>query len=207
MRRTTVYIDGFNLYHRLLKGSPYKWLDLRAMCSHLLPDPHVITRIKYFTALVSGRNDVDTPIRQKTYLRAIQSHIPILEIYYGKFMTHEVMAKLVTSINGQPYARIYKTEEKGSDVNMAVHILNDAWLNEYDSAVIISNDSDIAESLRLVRAQHPKKILGLLSPVNAPSKELQKNVNFTKIIRKGVLASSQLPSPIPGTSIHKPPTW
>jgi uncharacterized LabA/DUF88 family protein len=101
-----------------------------------------------------------------------------------------------------------KTEEKGSDVNLAVHLLNDAWLDHFDCAVIISNDSDLAEPLRLVREQN-KKTIGLTSPLihGHPSRELQKYAHFVKRIREGVLRISQLPSPIPGTTIHKPATW
>ena len=46
---------------------------------------------------------------------------------------------------------IYKTEEKGSDVNLALHLLNDAWLNAFDCAVIVSNDSDLAPALKMVK--------------------------------------------------------
>jgi uncharacterized LabA/DUF88 family protein len=85
--------------------------------------------------------------------------------------------------------------------------LNDAWLDHYDCAVIVSNDSDLAESLRLVKEQHKKKI-GLITPGKIhPSRELLKYADFTKRIRKGVLGASQLPDSIPGTTIHKPKIW
>ncbi len=75
--------------------------------------------------------------------------------------------------NPPKFTRIFKTEEKGSDVNLAVHLLNDAWLNKYECAVIISNDSDLAEPLRLIKQQNGKKI-GLISPLiqGHPSREL-----------------------------------
>ena len=66
---------------------------------------------------------------------------------------------------------VIKTEEKGSDVNIAVHLVNDAWLDKYDCAVVVSNDSDLAESLRIVREER-KKAVGLLTPVEYPSREL-----------------------------------
>ena len=107
------------------------------------------------------------------------------------------------------FTKIYKTEEKGSDVNLAVHILNDAWLDKYDCAVIISNDSDLAEPLRIIRSQHKDIVIGLLSPVikGHPSNELQKYAHFVKRIRKGVLKISQLPDKIPGSKIYKPNQW
>lgn len=207
MVRTSVYIDGFNLYHRLLQNSPHKWLDVKRLCEQLLKPYNQIVSIKYFTALVSGRTDVNQPIRQETYFRAMKHHIPELSIFFGSFQTHPKMSRLVNPINGKKYAEVYKTEEKGSDVNLSVHLLNDAWLDAYDSAILISNDSDIAEALRLVRLHHPNKSIGLLSPVDSPSAELRKHTIFTKKIRAGVLANSQLPNPIPGTTLTKPLSW
>lgn len=52
--RTYVYIDGFNLYYRAVKNTPYKWLDLKKLCMHLINPKHNIIKIKYFTAKISG---------------------------------------------------------------------------------------------------------------------------------------------------------
>jgi len=203
--RTYIYIDGFNFYYRLIKNTPYKWLDLKALFSKLLTDQNNILKIKYFTAIVSGRIDPHQPIRQKTYIRALEKHIPELEVYYGHFLSHEVDAPRAGASPMQ-FVKIIKSEEKGSDVNLAVHLLNDAWLNKYDCAIVVSNDSDLAEALRIVKNDLRKKI-GLLTPVDSPSMELKKYATFTKQIRKGVLSVSQLPDPIPGTTLYKPKTW
>jgi len=70
---TNVYVDAFNLYYGCLKGTPYRWLDLDALCRQLLPRDQ-IHRIRYFTALVSGRpGDLRQPQRQQAYLRALQT--------------------------------------------------------------------------------------------------------------------------------------
>ena len=205
--RTYVYIDGFNFYYRAVKDTPYKWLDFNTLFQHLLSPKNQIISIKYFTALVSGKFDPDQPIRQKTYIRAIQKYIPQLSVYYGHFLSHEIFAPLAKPEGNKRFVRIIKTEEKGSDVNLAIHVLNDAWLDLYDCAVIVSNDSDLAESLRLVKEQH-NKVIGLITPGKGhPSRELLKYADFTKRIRKGVLAISQLPDPIPGTTIYKPKVW
>lgn len=206
--RTSVYIDGFNLYYRALKDSPYKWLDLKKLVTNLLSPKHVIVEIKYFTAIVSGIFDPDQPSRQRTYIRALETYIPELTVYYGHFLSHPTFLPLSPLTSTLKLVKVMKTEEKGSDVNLAVHILNDAWLEKYDCAVIVSNDSDLAESLRLIRIQH-NKMIGLISPLidGHPSRELQKYAHFIKRIRKGVLKISQLPSPIPDTTIHKPTSW
>ena len=63
-------------------------------------------------------------------LRALQVYIPYIEIYYGHFLRNPIIAPLVTPTKTEQYAYVIKTEEKGSDVNLAVHLLNDAWLNK-----------------------------------------------------------------------------
>ena len=211
--RTYIYIDGFNFYYGAVKDSPYKWLDLKKLFESLLDPAHQIISIKYFTAIVTGKLDPGQPIRQKTFIRALKKFIPEISVYYGKFLSHNVFKPLAYPIDQNTFgkhikfANVIKTEEKGSGVNIAVHLLNDAWLDQYDCAVIVSNDSDLAESLRLVKEQHKKKI-GLITPGKThPSRELLKYADFTKRIRKGVLGASQLPDPIPGTKIHKPKVW
>ncbi len=211
--RTYIYIDGFNFYYGAVKDTPYKWLDFKKLFNLLLDPKHKILSIKYFTAMVTGKIDPGQPIRQKTFLRALQKYIPEISIHYGEFLSHNVFKPLAYPINKNlfgkniKFANIIKTEEKGSDVNLALNLLNDAWLDLYDCAVVVSNDSDLAESLRLVKTQH-KKMIGLITPSKThPSKELMQYADFNKRIRKGVLAASQLPDPIPESKLRKPATW
>ena len=103
---------------------------------------------------------------------------------------------------------VVKTEEKGSDVNLAVHLLNDSWLDRYDCAVVVSNDSDLAEAMRLVKQHHEKLIIGLVTPgSHRPSRQLQRHADFARRVRENVLQDSQLPNPIPTTNIRKPASW
>ena len=92
-------------------------------------------------------------------------------------------------------------------MNLAVHLLHDAWNNKFDCAVIVSNDSDLAEPVRIVKCEL-KKAVGIIIPGSGrPSKELCRFATFVKPIWKSALAASQLPQTIPGTSIHKPTDW
>jgi uncharacterized LabA/DUF88 family protein len=211
--RTFVYIDGFNFYYRAVKNTQYKWLDFKKLFQNLLDPKHDIISIKYFTAIVSGKIDPDQPIRQKTFIRALQKHIPEFSVYYGMFLSHPTFQPLVSPIDKNvfgkdiKFANIIKTEEKGSDVNLAIHLLNDAWLDKYDCAVIVSNDSDLSESMKIVKTER-LKMVGLITPGDShPSKELMQYANFNKRVRKNVLAISQLPDPIPNSTIHKPKSW
>ncbi len=207
--RTYIYIDGFNFYYGAVRETAFKWLDFKAFFTCVLKRHHQILSIKYFTALVSATpKDPDKPIRQKTYIRAIKSYIPELEVYYGHFLSHEISAPLANASGGKRFENVIKTEEKGSDVNLAVHLLNDAWLDRYDCAVVVSNDSDLAEAMRLIKEHHSQKLLGLITPgERKTSKQLQRHADFVRKVRRGTLAKTQLPNPIPGTTIHKPLGW
>ena len=206
--RTYLYIDGFNFYYRAVKGTAYKWINFKSLFQKLLLPENQIVKIKYFTALVSGKYNPQKPIKQKTFIRALELTIPEIEVFYGHFLTHEVFAPLAKPEVDKKSIKIIKTEEKGSDVNIAVQLLNDAWLNSFDCAVVVSNDSDLAEAMKLVKKHHPTKKLGLFMPGKGhPSKELMQYADFVKRIREGVLQSSQLPNPIPGGNIYKPGNW
>ena len=206
--RTNVYVDGFNLFYGALKGTSCKWLDLHLLFQTVLGTHHNIRSIKYFTARVSGTPvDPSKPQRQDVYLRALQRFRPHTEVHYGHFLTHKIWAHLVRPAGRQHKVEVLRTQEKGSDVNLAVHVVNDAWLDAYDCAVVVTNDSDISEALSIVK-QHCSKRIGLLTPgTRRPSRQLLSHADFSRNIRRGVLRSSQLPNPIPGTNIRKPSNW
>lgn len=89
--------------------------------------------------------------------------------------------------------KVVKTEEKGSDVNIASHILIDAYQSKYDVAVIISNDSDLLFPITHVK-KGLGKIIGLLNPHQNPSRDLIATADFYKPIREKVLQVSQFPT-------------
>lgn len=203
--KTNIYIDGFNLYYGAVKRTPYRWLNLAEMCQLLLPRDK-IQRIKYFTALVNPRpHNPDQRIRQETYLRALAT-IPNLTTIFGYFLTHEVTMPLAGEKGG--YAKVIKTEEEGSDVNIATHLLVDGFKNDYDVAVVVSNDSDLLLPIRFVIEELHKPV-GLLNPQKHPSVELSKYATFIKHIRPNVLKKCQFPSTLNDSegTFSKPAKW
>ena len=206
--KTYVYVDAFNLYFGCVKNTPYKWLDLSKLCAILLPQ-HQIERIKYFTAYVKALpNNPDAPRRQQTYIRALQT-LSHLEIVYGHFLSHNVRMPLAHPIVGQPRTvEVLKTEEKGSDVNLAVQLLHDAYQNRYESAVVISGDSDLLSAVQIVKNELGKPV-GVLNPQKRPSRMLQQHATFYKHIRPGVLAGSQFPRVLKDQhgTFNKPSEW
>lgn len=209
--RTNVYVDGFNFYYGVVRNTPWKWVDFRALFELALKPHHEICTIKYFTARVSPtERDQSAPERQDFFLQALKHHCPKVEIYFGHFLDNEKTMPLAPPNRG--YAKVTRIEEKGSDVNLAVHLLNDAWLDAYECAVVVSNDSDLTEAMRLVRERG--KRIGLITPRTErnrkdrrTSKELLRYASFRRELRERYLRKAQMPPVIPGTSIRKPETW
>ncbi|MCI0402531.1 MAG: NYN domain-containing protein [Acidobacteria bacterium] len=206
--RAYVYVDGLNPYYGALKGTSYKWLNLAELCRLLLPNDHIV-QIKYYTAVVEARpDDPDAPTRQQFYLRALRT-IPNLSIYFGHFLTQERSLPLVSpKAKGPKSARVYKTEEKGSDVNLATHLVRDGFRKEYDVAVVVTNDSDLLEPIRVVRRELGIPV-GVLNPHPKPSRALLPHVTFIKQIRAGQLARSQFPEVLADSkgAFSKPTRW
>jgi len=203
--KTIVYVDGFNLYYGAVKGTPYRWLNIARMCDLLLPHDRV-HQIKYFTALVNPRpHDPDQRLRQETYLRALAT-LPNFSTIFGYFLTHEVTMPLAGGKGG--YANVIKTEEKGSDVNIATHLLVDGFKNAFELAVVVSNDSDLLLPIRFV-VEELKKPVGLLNPQKHPSVELTKYATFVRHIRANVLKKSLLPLTLTDANgtFSKPASW
>ena len=141
-------------------------------------------------------------------MRALQT-IPNLSITFGTFLSHEVdMPSAGSAASPPPMVRVIKTEEKGSDVNLATFLLKDGYEGDYDCAVVVSNDSDLVEPIKVVRHSLAKPV-GVLYPHRRASIELRLHATFIKPIRKGVLASSQLPRVMRDAKgqFHKPPAW
>ena len=202
------YIDGLNLFYGCLRGSPYKWLDPMRLIQSLAGSQCHIGRVKYFTAIVEAKRDNPlAPQRQAEYIRAMKHQNPGLEVFYGRFQRDEIEVD-----NAKPPPakfRGFRDKEKKSDVNMATHLLNDAWLDTYDRAIVLSNDSDFSEAMRLVKHHFPRKKLWLVTPdeTEQPAGDLIKYADIHRKVRPRALKKSQLPDPIPGTSIHKPEDW
>lgn len=182
---TNLYVDGFNLYNRAVKRTPFKWLDLRKLAETLFPRDD-IRRICYFTALVRPRpNDPHQVERQDAYLRALAT-LPGLEIHYGEFRERIKKRPLASPRPDLPrYVRIRDTEEKGSDVNLAAPIR------------YVSRDL----GLRVV----------VVNPDSATSthNDLVKSATYVKRLWKSHLRESQLPPTIADAHglITKPAAW
>ncbi len=109
--------------------------------------------------------------------------------------------------SGAVAAEVHTMEEKGSDVNLAVHLLNDAWKNLFDVAVVISNDTDLAAAILLVTKERGKTVYVVNPGGKWVAQPLKDAGGRERHIRPAMLRRSQFPDPIPGTAIRKPAGW
>ena len=193
MKKLIAYIDGFNLYHRAVKGTPYKWLDFESLIRKLIPEEYKILKIRYFTAMVKDRKGRN---KQHTYLRATQTN-PKIEIHKGLFLL-----------------RNKSFTEKCSDVSLGTYMIRDACKEDYDCSLLVSNDLDFRDPLNLLKEEFNKDII-ILNPDKGNAIAEYRNlakINKIKLrdIRGATLKNSQLPDPVilsNGKEIRKPDQW
>lgn len=217
--RTILYVDGFNLYYRKLKRSPeLKWLDLERLGQRMLSQHNQIVGIKYFTARVSSFANPDAPRKQQLYFNALKS-LPNLTIHEGRFQSSQKWAQMAKPPTLKPEGSVSEpwpdvvlinhTEEKGSDVNLASHLLLDAFLDRFDVAAVISGDSDLTAPIRMVR-DDLAKVVGILTPKSGIPKEMEEAASFVKRIKPNHLRDSQFPDDVVlngSKCITRPENW
>ncbi len=207
---TNLYIDGFNLYYRALKDTPFRWLDLRKLGETLFPQDS-ICRVCYFTALLDARPDnPNQPRRQLVYLRALAT-LPGFEAHFGAFRSGTKRRPLAEPVPGLPsHALVRDSEEKGSDVNLATRLLVDGFNGKYEQAVVVSNDADFAGAMRYARDDLGLRVT-LVNPDsrNASPRELASAATYVKRLWNSHLRRSQLPDTLTDAvgTITKPAAW
>ncbi len=201
--RTRVYVDGFNLYYGALKGTPFRWLDLVALARKSLSAKNEITRLNYYTARVSSKVKADSPAKQQAYLAALASS-ELVKIHLGNFVarTRRLPEHPIPEA-GPKFVEVLWSEEKGSDVNLASHLVFDGCKGNFDVAVVISNDTDLIEPIRLVTELG--KPVGLLTHASRPAEKLGEVASFVRNIKRAHLRACQLENPTGGA--HKPAKW
>lgn len=203
-----VYVDAFNLYYGCLKKTQYKWLDIAAMCRLAFPSD-TIQRVRVFTARVKPTpEDPSQHTRQDAYFRALATTSG-LTLHMGHFLQSTVR---MGNANPPPATvEVVKREEKGSDVNLATYLLLDAFDGDSEGAVVVSNDSDLAEPVRVVRDRFhlPITVLHPLRRGRTRNFQLREAATASLAIETSWLANAQFPPLIQDAAgmIHRPSTW
>ena len=207
---TNVYIDGFNLYYRALKDSPFRWLDLRRLAETLFPQDS-INRVCYFTARLDVRpGNPGQAQRQLIYLRALGTLLGF-DVHFGVFRSGVKRRPLAEPTPGLPtHVLVRDSEEKGSDVNLATRLLVDGFNGEYEQAVVVSNDADFAGAMRYVQDDLGLRVtLVNPDPRNSSPRELADAATYVKRLWKSHLRRSLFPDALSDDVgvIRKPEAW
>ena len=229
--RTAVYIDGYNLYYGRLRDSDFKWLDVVALFESIIKVQHSnasVNAVKLFTAHALAKfatHGQDSVIAQHAYHRALQARYPDrVEITLGSHSHDKTGTLLPTFTPGAPYdrnlrSRVWKIEEKQTDVNIAIAMYRDASKGLFDQQVICTNDSDAEPTLRAIREDFPLITLGVITPIRPASDDdrarsisasLKRHAHWTRRhILDAELAAALLPDQVPTKKkpIKRPVHW
>jgi uncharacterized LabA/DUF88 family protein len=205
VERLIAYIDGFNLYFGLKsKGwRRYYWLNPRSLVVNLLKPTQKLVVVEYFTSRISTCPfHSDKSKRQSTFLEAIET-VRGLRVFYGHFHRKSHFCYRCG-------ATWDTHEEKMTDVNIAVEMLNDASDDLIDTALLVSADSDLIAPIECIRVRYPKKRVVLAYPPNRQSKRLESAAHACFRIGRKKLQDSQLPEKVTkpdGFVVMRPASW
>lgn len=201
MERIITYIDGYNLYYSL-RDQGWKWaywLNLHALAQNMLTPKQTLFRVKYFTTRVNKPEDRRR--RQLEYLEALGA-IPEVEIFYGQFVPDQVICHRCNYT--------YTTyHEKMTDVNIAVEMMTDALQDKFDSAMLISGDSDLVGLVKRVKQLFKKRVIIAFPPHRKP-RSLRNEASAVLDINAALLAKSLFPEKVTkpdGYVLRRPTAW
>jgi Uncharacterized conserved protein len=201
VRRVIVYVDGFNLsYGRKERyGNRYLWLDLRKLGLHLLRPDQVLVTVRYFTARV--RDDPEKFAQQRAYLGALRCQ-PGIDIIFGRFQAKKVRCRCCGS-------EWTSHEEKKTDVSIAVALLEDGIADRFDTAILVSADSDLCPAVQALGRQRPEARMIAAFPPARHSEELRMSCQAAFTLGEANLRQSQLPQVVERDSATyaRPAAW
>ena len=162
------------------------------------PKNEEIQTVYYFSAIATW-----IPERAKKHLLYIHALRTVgVKDVMGKFSLRERKCPLC--------AKCYQShEEKKTDINIAITLLGDAIADKFDTALILSGDSDLAPVTSKLRQLCPGKKIGIIVPQNQSAMNLKKHADFFKKIQDRDLKKSLLPEQVTykGNIITAPASW
>jgi len=212
--RVFSYIDGYNLYFGLrekihtkddkgrepnLRWKRYLWIDVVKLSESLLRPDQVLLRTKYFTSRIRGKPESEG--RQSAFLEVLNA-LPNTSIYFGIFQPDPKRCENCSAISFHP-------QEKRTDVNIATQLLYDAIRNNFDTAFLITGDSDQVPTIQMAREVFKKRVI-VIFPPKRTSADLQKVANAVYRLGEAKFKQSLLPDRITlpsGKEIACPAKW
>ena len=196
------FIDGFNVYHSIKRKKTYHkylWLNYRSIAERFIKKGDTISKIYYFSAYATWKPH--SMKRHRKLVDALKSKN--VNVVLGKFKKKDRHCKVCG-------ASFLAREEKQTDVNIAVYLFKEAYENNYDTAFIMTNDTDLIPAIKMVKNSFPSKKIGVLFPIDRSSVELKNTCHFWRAVQRKDLSKSQfsdqvqLPS---GVILTRPRSW
>jgi len=208
--KAVAYIDAFNFYYGLTKGTKYRWCDLYKLCQMLAPT-YDIEFVRLFAGKSKALDDIRQPERQSAYLRALEASGKV-KVQRSNFSIREKEYYLQ---DGSKKVIVKVPQEKGADVNLATFMLIDAFHNVFDLAMVLSNDSDLENPVLAVRKEF-NKMIRIYAPIKSTKQQMSDKLikaagqENHEIIPFDLLAQCQLPDTViqvNGKAVSKPKEW
>lgn len=204
MNRISFFIDGFNIFHSLdihEAYHKYKWLDYSALARCFVSSKDTIADIYYFTAYADW--EPAKKARHQLLIRALT--LKGIKIVFGKFKIRDKRCRLCH--------KIYQThEEKQTDVNISVKLFQCAYNDTFDTAILVTGDSDIVPAILAVKESFPAKRIGLVIPIGRSAEEMKNACDFHMKVKEKHLKNSQFPDSIvidaaKNMTLNRPGSW
>ena len=201
VERVIAYIDGFNLYFGMKEnGNDTLWLNIQHLVSSLLKPNQQLVYTNYYTSRIG--NNPGKEKRQKTYIEALET-LNDCRILYGHYQSH--IEKCRKCGHTYPYSN-----EKMTDVNIAVSLMEDAFKDKYDTAFLITGDSDLVPPIKSIHTLFPEKRVFIAFPPNRFNVSVKNVSKGNMIIGRKKLKDAQFPNTVTkadGYILNKPSIW
>jgi uncharacterized LabA/DUF88 family protein len=226
--RTIIYIDGLNLYHGICESNrkDLLWLNLVEFANSLIQPDESIEHIRYFTTIPKMppphicpyvQHLKNIPLkrqRHEYWLKVIRSMSRPINIYYGSVSFDKLDCVRCVYVQHLPIQqRIrYQPKEKRTDVNIGIQLIRDAYNDYFDSAYMISGDSDFIPAVALLKAdfRNRKTIHMRFPPYRDAKYKYKKIADSVDNLKISDLEQFVLDDPYRapnGTVFNKPPNW
>lgn len=229
---TAVYIDGYNFYYGRIYGTGFKWLDVVSLFRRIIKeqDPDAcLEHLRFFSAPALARfarHGQASTEAQQNYHRALAELYPeVFQLVLGNHSFDRngtLLPRFVdrNTFDRQDRVRVWKLEEKQTDVNLALSMYRHAASGLFRQLVVCSNDSDAAPAVEAIRVDFPEIRLGVVTPRRPSGAAARSNRNVSSSLsryahwsRRHVLdeelAACLLPDKVPTRKkpIRRPPHW
>jgi len=214
MNRTVFLIDGFNLYHSLksasqdlgLNGKGTRWLNIHSLCKsylHAIGGNAQIAAVHYFSALAKHIEAFkpDVVKRHLLYIECLKATGTSVEL--SRFKKKQIPCSHCNQ-------KIKRYEEKETDVALAAKLLEIMVLDQCDTVLLLTGDTDIVPAVKTAQRLFTSKTIGFLLPYKRHNQELVKLCSLHIEIKRDAYTRHQFPDPFltpSGISLVKPPSW